>query len=117
MISSMRSSSVAAAGRGERRDSFFGVRWRDRGNMCTTVASRALRLARVAPRLSDTAQPGVDGCRAGLGVKAGDGDLQVRPLIRPLEIGDVRLNLLQIEPSLLVGEMLLDGSAVDVVEG
>jgi hypothetical protein len=33
---------------------------------------------------SGTAQPGVDGCGAGLRVKAGDGDLQVRPLIGPL---------------------------------
>ena len=54
------------------------------------------------------AQPGVNGCRAGLGVKADDGDMQVCSLIRPLEIGDVRLNLLQIQPSLLVGEVLLD---------
>src|SRR5260370_15723122 len=63
------------------------------------------------------AQPGVDGCRAGLGVKVGDGDLQVCSLIRPLEIGDVRLNLLQPEDPLLVGEVLLDPSRVDVVEG
>ena len=64
-----------------------------------------------------TAQLDVDGCRAGLGAKASDRDMQVGPLIRPLEIGDVRLNLLQIQPSLLVGEVLLDPSRVDVVEG
>jgi hypothetical protein len=43
---------------------------------------------------SGRAQPGVDGCGAGLRVKAGDGDLQVRPLIGPLEMGDVRLDFL-----------------------
>src|SRR5260370_27576448 len=66
---------------------------------------------------SGTAQPGVDGRSASLRVKASDGDLQVRPLIGPLEIGDVRLNLLQIKDPLLLGEVLLDASRVDVVEG
>src|ERR1022692_2379253 len=43
--------------------------------------------------------------------------MQVRPLMRPLEIGDVRLDLLQLEDPLLVGEVLVDASRVDVVEG
>src|SRR5450759_4664424 len=43
--------------------------------------------------------------------------MQVRPLMRPLEVGDVRLDLLQLEDPLLVGEVLVDASRVDVVEG
>src|SRR6266513_1276718 len=66
---------------------------------------------------SGTAQPGVDGCGAGLRVKARDGDLQVRPLIGPVEIGDVCLDFLQVEDPLLPGEVLVDASRVDVVEG
>src|SRR5260370_2364865 len=57
---------------------------------------------------SGMAQPGGHGCGAGLGVQASDGDLQVRPLIGPLEIGDVRLDLLQVEDALLPGGVLLD---------
>src|SRR5271166_4847046 len=66
---------------------------------------------------SGTAQPGVDGGGAGLRVQASDSDLQVRPLIGPLEIGAVRLDFLQVEDPLLLGEVLLDASRVDVVEG
>src|SRR5260370_28482089 len=77
----------------------------------------AVARSRRAARRLRLAQPGVDRCRAGLGVKASDGDLQVGSLMRPLEVGDVCLDLLQVEPSLLVGEVLVDGPRVDVVEG
>ncbi len=62
-------------------------------------------------------QPGVDGGGAGLRAQASDDDLQVRPLIGPLEIGDVRLDFLRVQDPLLPGEVLVDGSRVDVVEG
>ena len=52
-----------------------------------------------------------------LGAKASDGDMQVGPLIRPLEIGDVGLDLLKLKGSLLVGEVLVDGPRVGVIEG
>src|SRR5258708_34208404 len=77
----------------------------------------AVARSRRAARRLRLAQPGVDRCRAGLGVKASDGDLQVGSLMRPLEVGDVCLDLLQAEPSLLVGEVLVDGPRVDVVDG
>ncbi len=51
-----------------------------------------------------------------MGVKAGDGDLQVRPLVGILEVGDVRLDFLQVEAPLLLGEMLVDEPRVGVVE-
>src|SRR5260370_42159733 len=73
--------------------------------------------SRRAARRLRLAQPGVDRCRAGLGVKASDGDLQVGSLMRPLEVGDGCLDLLQVEPSLLVGGVLVDGPRGGVVEG
>src|SRR6266516_5856221 len=98
MNSSMRSSR-AAAGRGERRGSFFFVvRRRNGRGIRPTVANRAMGADFDAR--SGAAQPGVDGCGAGFRVQASDGDLQVRPLIGPLEIGDVRLDLLQAEDPL-----------------
>src|SRR5271170_826740 len=42
---------------------------------------------------------------------------QVGPLVRPLEIGDVGLDLLKLKGSLLVGEVLVDEPRVDVIEG
>src|SRR5947208_6821451 len=89
-----------SAGPGERREPFFTFRRRerrDRGDMghypseASPACSWRIRTA------LDTAQPGVDGCRAGLGAKASDGDMQVGPLIRPLEIGDVGLDLLKLK--------------------
>ena len=71
------------------------IRWHDWRHIRRAVYSPRSELS--LARRSGTAQPGVDGCGAGLGVQASDGDLQVRALIGPLEVGDVRLDLLQVE--------------------
>src|SRR6266699_6078875 len=132
MISSMRSSSEDAVGHDERREPYL-FRWPRRapGAILPLPAAGAAGWGRHGHYRSEasaacgwrirtaleTAQPGVDGCRAGLGTKASDGDMQVGPLIRPLEIGDVGLDLLKLKGSLLVGEVLIYGPRVDVIEG
>jgi hypothetical protein len=99
----MRSSS-AAAGHGASRGFLLRRPATDRGQHTPYRSEPSLGAGAFAAR-SGTAQPGVDGCGAGLGVQASDGDLQVRPLIGPLEVGDVRLDLSQVEDALLPGEV------------
>src|SRR6201986_763876 len=103
MISSMRSSS-AAVGRGEAPGVLLRRPMMELGRHTHYRSEPGLGAFAFAAR-SGTAQPGVDGGGAGLRVKASDGDLQVRPLIGPLEVGDVRLDFLQVEDPLLPGEL------------